>query len=203
MFDVKFSGFVLAGGKSSRMKTDKALLHYAGESFLELAFHKLELVCDDVKIVVNDNQIEEFARKFPTYKFITDVFKERGALGGIHAALKNTDADWAFILACDLPFVSKKTIKNLLEIAADSSNEGVQAVVPIQFDGRFQPLCAAYRVRECLPALEKHLSENFSNRVSDFLETIKVKSIEIAQTDDENVFFNVNRPSDFLQITNK
>ncbi|HEY0050502.1 MAG TPA: NTP transferase domain-containing protein, partial [Pyrinomonadaceae bacterium] len=79
-----FSGYVLAGGKSSRMKTDKAFLKLRGETFLERAVRALSRACGErVKIVINENQKAKFAKSFPSFDFVFDVFSERGALGGI------------------------------------------------------------------------------------------------------------------------
>src|SRR4051812_31514007 len=96
----QFSGFVLAGGKSSRMKTDKAFLQIGGETFLERAFNALAPTGGEVKIVINEAQTEKFRLIFPALDFVFDIFPERGALGGIHAALKNCKSVYAVILAC-------------------------------------------------------------------------------------------------------
>ena len=192
-----FQGFVLAGGKSSRMKTDKANLKFGGETFLERAVQTLAPICDgNVKIVLNQNQIA------PTnYKCVRDVFKRRGAVGGIHAALRNCQSDWAIILACDLPFVTGAAIEFLRQTAA-SSNE-FSAIVPKQPDGKLQPLCAVYRVSDCLPVGEKLLRETDSVSMRDFLELIPTRIVEFDQSTNENLFFNVNHQSDYEIISKR
>jgi molybdenum cofactor guanylyltransferase len=192
-----FSGFVLAGGKSSRMKTDKAFLKFGGETFLARAASALETVCESrVKIVLNRNQTHFINRLPPAIPYLFDVFENRGALGGIHAALKNCPTKFAIILACDLPFITNEVIKNLAEIALDFDE--FPAVVPRQTDERLQPLCAVYRAPVCLPKLEKYLSENSSNAVKDFLNLINAKVIEADLMDaSENLFFNVNYPFEY------
>jgi molybdenum cofactor guanylyltransferase len=192
----KFEGFVLAGGKSSRMKTDKAFLKLGDETFLERAALALESVFENrVKIVLNPNQTH-FIEKLPPAVFhIFDIFENRGALGGIHAALKNCRTDFAFVLACDMPFVTSEAIEKLAGIALDSKE--FSAIVPRQTEGRLQPLCAVYRVETCLPKLEKYLSENASNAVKDFLNLIDVKLVEADSLGDKNLFFNINQPSEY------
>ncbi|HLM00422.1 MAG TPA: molybdenum cofactor guanylyltransferase, partial [Pyrinomonadaceae bacterium] len=144
-----FSGYVLAGGKSSRMGTDKAFLKSGGETFLERAARALSTGCGGrVKIVINEKQKAKFEKGFGSFEFVFDVFPECGALGGIHAALKNCESDFALILACDLPFVTAGAIRALTEIALNS-NEDISAVVPKQLDGRIQPLCAVYKIKFC------------------------------------------------------
>lgn len=195
---------MLAGGKSSRMKTDKAFLKFGDETFLSRAVKALATVCGEpVKVVINQKQKAKFEKSFPPVKFVFDVFGERGALGGIHAALKNSERDWALILACDLPFVTAEAIKALAEIA-ESSAEDIAAVVPRQFDGKIQPLCAAYRVKNCLPEIEKLLSDEPSPPAKRLLEMIPTRFIEPCELASgeasDFLFFNVNRPSDFELI---
>ncbi|HEX8251049.1 MAG TPA: molybdenum cofactor guanylyltransferase, partial [Pyrinomonadaceae bacterium] len=135
-----FSGYVLAGGKSSRMKTDKAFLKLGGETFLRRAAGALAPACHGrVKIVINENQKAKFEKSFPSFDFVFDLFPERGALGGIHAALKNCETECAIILACDLPLVTGEAIEALTKCVV---SEDIAAIVPTQPDGRFQPLCA-------------------------------------------------------------
>ena len=189
-----FTGFVLAGGKSSRMGTEKHALEIDGETFLMRAVSVLKPACESVKIVLNQTQTLE-----TSLPIVRDIYTARGALGGIHAALKNCDTKFAFMLAVDLPRVSTGAIENLAAFAL-SANRYI-GFVPRQTDGRPQPLCAVYRVRYCLPTLEKLLGEKDSASVRDFLDLIAPKYIEaIRLSTDENLLFNVNFPADFQKI---
>ena len=194
-----FSGYVLAGGHSSRMKTAKAFLEINGETFLSRAVKTLADKCENpVKIVLNKTQTNFIERLPENIPRIFDCFENRGALGGIHAALTDCETKYAIILAVDLPLVTTETIANLADITL-SSNKFI-AVVPRQTDGRLQPLCAAYLARNCLPALENLLNENDSASVRDYLELIAPRFIDqsnltIDQSND--IFFNVNYPVDF------
>ena len=73
-----FTGFVLAGGRSSRMGTEKHALEFNGETFLERAVNTLKPICKTVKIVLNQHQIIETAQPI-----VRDIYAERGALGAI------------------------------------------------------------------------------------------------------------------------
>lgn len=197
MSDENFSGYVLAGGKSSRMGADKAFLKIGGETFIERAVKILKSVCgDQVKIVVNANQ-KNLVEKISSGKdLVFDVFENRGALGGIHAALKCCSSKFALILAVDLPFVDVDTIKTLAATAL--AEKEFSAIVPRQNDGRLQPLCGIYRVENCLPEVEKLLSENVSVSMRDFLETVNVKIIEeIVLSENQKIFINVNTPAEY------
>ncbi len=184
------------------MKTDKAFLKIGGEMFLERAAGLLAPNCVEVKIVINETQTEKFRLGFPSFDFVFDVFPARGALGGIHAALKNSNTDWAIILACDLPLVTADAIEKLLQIALNSP-EDISAVVPKQSDGRVQPLCAVYRANDCLPKIEDLLEKKDSASVRSFLELAPVRYVEINELNNnkqEDLFFNVNHPADFQKM---
>jgi len=190
MIQENFTGFVLAGGKSSRMGSEKLALEIKGETFLEHSADVLRTSCEKVKIVLNEHQNIE-----TEYEIVRDIYKERGALGGIHAAFKHCDTKFAVILAVDLPFVTSQAIENLTKIAFASNK--FLAYVPRQTDGRLQPVCAVYRANYCLPVIEKLLTETDSASVRAFLEQIFPKYIEAEKLSaDENLFFNVNFPSD-------
>jgi molybdenum cofactor guanylyltransferase len=197
-----FTGYVLVGGKSSRMKTDKAFLETGGETFLTHAVKTLRNICENrVAVVLNQTQNHFIERLPEDVPHIFDVYENRGAPGGIHAALTNCETKYAVILAVDLPFVTTEAIENLANIAL-SSNKFI-AVVPRQTDGREQPLCAVYHARYCLPALENLLAESDSASVGDFLELIAPRYVaqEKLTADSENdIFFNVNHPADYQKL---
>lgn len=202
----KFSGYVLAGGKSSRMRMDKALLKIGGETFLERAARALSPGCENrVKIVVNEKQKSEFEKSLSSsLDFVFDLFPERGALGGIHAALKDCETEFAIILACDLPFVTASVIEALTKIAVSEpavTAAAAAAIVPRQSDGREQPLCAVYRVKDCLPQLENLIGEKTSAPAREFLRLVSARFVEQKElSGDERLFFNVNHPADYASI---
>jgi molybdenum cofactor guanylyltransferase len=202
IFKNKFEGFVLAGGKSSRMKTNKAFLNIGNETFIQHAVKTLSPVCERrVKIILNPDQS---AAEFSSFDYVRDVFPERGAPGGIHAALVNSKCEWAIILACDLPLVTEKIITELAKIALNLPAD-IAAVVPRQPDGRAQPLCALYRPSLCLPHLTKLLQKENSSSVRGFLDLIPVFYVETdsAALLNESVFLNVNTPDDYEFLTKK
>lgn len=128
------STFILAGGKSSRMGTDKAFVALDGRTLLARALEVARSVTDDVRIVGSAEKFSPFA------PVIEDIFPGCGPLGGIHAALRASPRDFNFILAVDLPFVSATLARFLVSHAGKS-----HAVVTVPKSGGLQPLCAVYR----------------------------------------------------------
>lgn len=193
-----FTGFVLVGGKSSRMGEDKFSLQFNGKTFLENAVDALKNVCENrVKLVLNQTQTIE--TELP---FVRDIYENRGALGAIHAALKNCETKFAVVLAVDLPFVTNEIIKKLAEITL-SSNKFL-ANVPRQTDDRIQPLCAVYRAKYCLPTLERLMDEHQNASPRDFLELINTRYINqnlLSNDSETDIFHNVNRPEDFHSLS--
>jgi molybdenum cofactor guanylyltransferase len=194
-----FCGYVLAGGKSSRMGADKAFLKIGEKTFLENAVEILKPDCKQIKVVLNKSQ-NHFIEKLPDdVSHIFDQYENRGALGGMHAAFHDCKTEFAVILAVDLPFVTSEAIEKLCEIILREKD--FSAIVPRQTDGKLQPLCAVYRAKNCLSKPEQILSEVVSISARDFLKTIETKIIETGDLGaNKNLFTNVNSPLDLENL---
>jgi molybdopterin-guanine dinucleotide biosynthesis protein A len=140
------AAFVLAGGKSTRMGSDKSFVVLDGRSLLARALGLARSVTDSVRIV---GSAEKFAAFAPV---VEDIFRDCGPLGGIHAALRSSTAELNLMLAVDVPFVPSALLRYLVVRARSAS---AAATVP-RARGGWQPLCAIYR-REFADAAEKAL----------------------------------------------
>jgi molybdenum cofactor guanylyltransferase len=129
------TGFILAGGKSSRMGVDKAFLEVGGRTLLARALELAETVAQQVRVVGDKTKFAPFGI------VVDDIYPERGPLGGIHAALMSTATDFNLMLAVDLPFIGPEFLTYLLSEAGRTN----AAVTVPRTDGGFQPLCAVYR----------------------------------------------------------
>jgi molybdopterin-guanine dinucleotide biosynthesis protein A len=191
--------FILIGGKSSRLGTDKAFVDLAGETLADRAITNVRhgLSPERITMVAGSSTqfgIDPFAKDVP---FIFDIYEDRGPLGGLHAALAYAQTPWIFLLACDYPFVAPEMIGF---IAAKIDNE-FGAVVPEQKDGRMQPLCAFYNVAKARPIVEEILQRP---RVSPPMHEIVTRlDPRIVKFDEyshlpasENFFLNINTADD-------
>jgi molybdopterin-guanine dinucleotide biosynthesis protein A len=149
------SGFVLAGGLSSRLGRDKALLPWPphgsaagnGNTLLTHAVTRLQRVCSTVSICASRDDLS------PTEIVIPDALPGSGPLGGIVAALEHSSTDWNLLLAVDLPFLPLQVLEALVAYtfrqedsagtSAPSRSRTVACVLP-ELDGRPQPLCGLY-----------------------------------------------------------
>src|SRR5579871_4908863 len=112
------AAFILAGGKSSRMGSDKAFLEFEGRTLLARALALARSITSDVRIV---GQQEKFAHFAPT---VADIFPDRGPLAGIHAALCSSEADLNLILAVDTPYLSWALLRFLISQAQNAGKVG-------------------------------------------------------------------------------
>jgi molybdopterin-guanine dinucleotide biosynthesis protein A len=161
------AAFVLAGGKSTRMGSDKAFEMLAGPTLLARALELARTVTSNVRIV---GSAEKFAAFAPV---VEDVFRGCGPLGGIHAALRASAAELNLILAVDVPFVPPALLQYLVARARSSN---AIATVP-RAGGGWQPLCAVYR-REFADAAEKALRGG-RYKIDALFDDVKVEAIEL------------------------
>ena len=185
MLDVE--GFILVGGKSSRMGTDKSRLMFDDQTAIARIADELRSAADSVRVVGSDADDAET---------IADIHSHWGPLGGIHAALTASKQDWCLIVACDLPFVTRELFERLIQL----SDESAEAIVPLQADSRPQPLCALYRRQPCLLAAE-HSIANGEHSPRALLDKVKTRYIKFDELSDlqgvEHFFFNVNTPESY------
>ena len=192
-------GFLLAGGKSSRMgtNTDKAFLDFRGQTLLDRALTVMGEVCDRVTIVGDPGR---FAKYGSTQygPVVADIFPGCGPLAGIHAALVHSPAELNLVLAVDMPFVSRELLAFLFAAATDEDNHAI-ITVPRTSKG-FQPLCAIYR-REFSTTAEQALRAG-KYKIDAAFSGASIRVIEEAELAasgfSEQSFFNVNTPHDRL-----
>lgn len=183
------SFFILAGGKSSRMGTDKAFLEWEGVTLIERALQSARSITPQVMIVGSREKFEKFA------PVIEDKYPDRGPLGGIHAALAASPARQNSILAVDMPLVPATFLSYLLEQAMASPTSWV--VIP-RSSQRLQPLCAVYR-REFGGVAENALLAG-RNRIDVLFDRVPMRVIEESELKEAgfspSIFRNLNTPEE-------
>ena len=184
IFSVKCAGFVLAGGRSSRMGSDKALLPFQGRTLVEHVAAQVHQAFGNVTLVGDPAKYSYFS-----YPVIRDIYPACGPLSGIHAALATSRAEWNVIVACDMPELTAGLLARMLERA---QNGNAYAVIPVGPSGLPEPLCAAYNHR----ALEgiKQAIERGVRKVMDALDGLE---IDLWRVPDCRPFHNLNTPADW------
>ncbi|MGA7157020.1 MAG: molybdenum cofactor guanylyltransferase [Acidobacteriaceae bacterium] len=103
-------GFVLAGGKSSRMGVDKALLRFCGRPMVEIALEKLRGFCAEVGIAGNRADLGEFA------PVVREERVDVGPAAGIEAGLKAAREEWVMFVPVDVPLVPEELLRRWVEM---------------------------------------------------------------------------------------
>ncbi|WP_282433482.1 molybdenum cofactor guanylyltransferase [Desulfosporosinus sp. OT] len=189
---LKATGIILAGGKNSRMKKNKAFLELEGRPLVERSLAVLQTVFSEV--LISSNKPELFGQyEVPV---IQDEILDQGPLEGLYQGLKAATFDEVFFVACDMPFLEAGLIRLLAKWIPE-----YDIVVPrLQFGTH--PLHAFYH-RRCLPTIKRNL-EAGCLKVSGFSQSCAVKYVdetELQGFDDlSKILCNVNTPEDWLAI---
>lgn len=183
MYMDRVSGYVLAGGQSTRMGEDKAVLSIGGQTFVERAANALSTVARSVTVVGLRGNYDGHL------KIIPDALESRGSIVGLYTALADCGTEFAAVLACDLPFANPDLLKELVGSIGE-----FEAAMPMQQDGRLQPLCAVYRRDVCLPHVERILaSDNWRlQQLGSLLRVSIIKPVGVRWS------MNVNTPAEML-----
>ena len=178
------AGFILVGGKSSRMGRDKALLPYRGTVLVSWIAREVETVTGTVTLVGAPDRYASLGRHV-----IADSRAGCGPLAGIEAALRYSSADWNVIVACDMPGVTAALLENLLIQAAE---QDCDCLLPVGATDFPEPLCAVWHVR-CLAAIRSALNSNV-RKITDALGSLRVVH---APSTGLGWAVNVNTPADW------
>jgi molybdopterin-guanine dinucleotide biosynthesis protein A len=186
------AAFVLAGGRSTRMGTDKAFIEFNGRTLLARALELARSITPEVRIVGDPAKFAPFA------PVVEDVFRGCGPLGGIHAALRASQTELNFILAVDVPFVSAALLQYLTKRARGSA-----AVVTVaQTGGGWQPLCAVYRgdfadaAEQSLLAGRYKIDALFKPTRTQLITEVELESVGFSQ----QMFRNLNTPEELEAV---
>jgi molybdopterin-guanine dinucleotide biosynthesis protein A len=199
---VSTAGFILAGGKSSRMGVDKGLLEIAGVPMIARAARLVESAVGSPVVLVGTPE----KYRGLGLRAIPDDWPGCGPLGGIATALRASGAEWNLIVACDLPYLTREWLQYLLQRACDSAEEAVVArnLTPANRRGA-EPLCAMYH-KGGEPELRRALQRGV-RKVTDGLAELRVEMIEPAKwkgfDSDGLLFKNVNTPADYEEAEAK
>lgn len=190
------SAAVLAGGQSSRMGVDKALLTLTpgGPPFLKIVLDAVGTIADDVMIIASDRpDYAQFGARL-----VPDRYPGDAALGGIATALEAARSPRCLVVPCDLPFLNAALLAYMagfdpeadvvIPVIAGKSRQGQHEIL--------QPLHAIYR-DTCLEPIRRRLRSE-QRQVIGFLPHVRVRRVTEATVrafdPDLLTFFNANTP---------
>lgn len=186
----KITGIILAGGKSSRMGSDKGFIKYDDEPFVMYSIKALRPIVNDILIVTNNPSYDVFG-----LTRIEDIIENAGPLSGVYSGLKNSKTDYNLILSCDIPLIKTVALKKITAQIDEKYD-----IISLKSHGKLMPLIAFYNKRCEIVFLK--LLVNGERRMSKAFENCKVKTIEL--TPEFNSYTtNINTPSQLNEIRNE
>lgn len=185
----QISAYILAGGKSSRMGTDKGLISFKGKAMVEHVIKALQPVIKNIIIIANNKEYKKFG-----LPVIEDDVKEKGPAGGIYTALKHSNTQLNFIVSCDTPFVTSHAVKAMIE-----NYNQEEIMIPIR-NNHLEPLFGIYS-KLCLPKW-KQLLDGGMIKLQELITQFDYKLVDVNKHIHfgENIFININTRSDFETI---
>jgi len=192
---VGLAGFILVGGKSSRMGDNKAFLDCSGRTLAQHVADEVRQAAGSVHLVGDPAIYSALG-----YPVIADRLLSAGPLGGVEAVLHSGAArEWNLIVACDMPALDSALLGQLCR-AAEGARATADCLIPRMASGQLQPLCALYRKRcadEAVQALETGL-----RRMLDWIALLDAEFWPADATEAMRQFQNVNTPPDWAQFLN-
>jgi len=175
---------ILAGGKSSRMKQDKALLPFGGyNSLSEYQYKKFASSFSSLYISSKENKFDF------DVNLIFDKYEESSPLVSIVSIFETVrNLEEVFILSVDAPFITQEIVNNLYHAV----DEKYDVIVAKSING-LEPLCAIYK-RTVLEEAKKMLSSN-QHRLQTLLASLSIKEVFF---NEEKAFLNMNYPQEYI-----
>lgn len=191
---LEYSVVILAGGKSSRMGEDKALIPFVGETTL------IEFILQQIKglgyeqLIIANNPDSYLHFGLPVF---VDTISGVGALGGVYSGIFQAACEYCLILACDMPFIKRSLLEYMVMLAPD-----FDAVVPRLNPPEFsEPFRAVYS-KVCLPKILRAINDG-KRKAASFFGDVNIRYLEdseISRYDPTGLtFFNVNTPKDLVE----
>ena len=182
------AGIILAGGKSSRYGSNKALASVKGVRLIERTVRVMKAVFHDVLLVTNTPA--EYA--FLDLPMVQDLIKGLGPIGGIYTGLETISEKAGFFVACDMPFLSEGLIRRMAKV-----RESFDAVVP-RMGWMLEPLHALY-TKNCLPVIKASIDAR-QYQIAKCFHNLRVRYVEreelLAFDPELMSLFNINEPKD-------
>ena len=187
------AGYILVGGKSSRLGRDKALIEVGGTPLVLRVAHVMRAAVEDVALVGAPEKYGHLG-----LRVIPDPITGFGPLGGILAALEDSSRQWNLITACDMPNLTAEFLRFLLQQAAQ---EQAEVLLPADENGRAEPLCAVY-ASGCRAAIRRAVGAGL-HKVTGAFDGLRVRTLTPADYNQHQqqgeLFANLNTEDDLAR----
>jgi len=178
---ISISAAILAGGKSLRFGSDKALAEINGKPLIQRVIEGIPVGIADIFIIGNENR-----RPFDGFPVYNDLITSCGPLAGIYTGLQKSKHASCLILACDMPFVSKRLLERLLK--EHLSNDGIATVY--ESSGGLEPLFAIYPKSATAVIAAQITKRDF--KALNLLQNLELNIVKGEGEDDDRSICNIN-----------
>lgn len=191
----EITAIILAGGKSSRMGSDKSLLKLGNKTLIEHVVDSIRPYVSAVIVVTNDEEKYSFLNNVT---FVPDIIKNQGPFIGLISGIKSIDTKWCFVTSCDMPLIDGNIIEYLWRrkdkyIVSPFSNYG------------YEPLISLYS-KDILPYAEKLMTEDMRS-INKFIATMeklgfvdKINRNMVMEIFGKETFLNINDRDNYLRL---
>ena len=184
--DNNISAFILCGGKSSRMQTEKGLVIFRDKPFIQHIIDAVKAVTSNIFLVTENTDYEKFG--FP---LISDIYADKGPVGGIYSALKNTSTCDNLILSCDIPLITIAILNDLISSHA-KTEKSITIATEVE---KSHPLIGVYH-KSVAPFFEESILNNELKLMS-LITKIGYNALQIKDT---NALQNINDQNQLKQL---
>lgn len=185
---------ILAGGLSSRMGQDKALLPIQGEPLIQRVVNQGKAISDNFLVITNRPEAYQFLQ----VPLVRDILSIKGPLVGLYTALCVSKSAFLILVGCDMPFINLAMLSFQLGVL---EHEDFDVVIPKHANG-LEPLHAVYRRETCLYPLKFALDEGERSLLG-WLNRVRVREIPentlLSFDPDLRAFMNLNTPQDYQE----
>ncbi|EJF99376.1 molybdenum cofactor guanylyltransferase [Flavobacterium sp. F52] len=163
--------FILCGGKSSRMQSEKGLVLFQEKPFIEHIIQAILPITNHIKLITTSKEYD-----YLNYEKIADLVEDKGPLGGIYTALSHSETEFNLILSCDIPLISTELLQEL--ISKHTSEAGITVFAS---ESKTHPLIGIYSKN--IASVIKEAIDSDELKVMDLLAKLPHQIINIEESE--------------------
>jgi molybdopterin-guanine dinucleotide biosynthesis protein A len=179
--------FILCGGKSSRMQSEKGLVLFKGKPFIEHIINAILPITNNIQLITNGNDYD-----YLEYNKINDIEIDKGPLGGIYTALYHSESEFNMILSCDIPLISTELLAELIKKHDDEA-----AITVLSSESRMHPLIGIYAKR-IIPIIKEAITQG-DLKLMNLIAKVPHQIITFDESQSFN-FTNINSPDELNDL---
>ncbi len=186
--DKNITGIILAGGRSSRMGSEKGLVLLDGKPFIRHIIEAIQPLVSELLIVSSNADYDTF-----NIKRVEDIIPNAGPIAGLHAGLTHAKTKNSLVVSCDVPLLTTEFLQQLIH--ADQEDYDI---IQYEAKGKTIPLIASYKKRCAKKCIE--LLNNDERRLQKLVSELNVKTIPVLENE-HHLVTNINTQEDLKAIT--